>query len=122
MITYDQPFRKTYTIPASAIDTAGVKLQIVGPKGLQGRLSDISAVITVDTTVAVTSIEVGTVADADKFGTLSVPIGVAGVLANAFVDLTTDDNLIPADTVVEISSDGGATAGDADLSVTIDWF
>ena len=34
----------------------------------------------------------------------------------------TNDVELEADTVVEVASDGGATAGDADVIVTVDWF
>ena len=34
----------------------------------------------------------------------------------------TDRATLTADTVVDITTDQGATAGDADITVTIDWF
>jgi len=121
-MSYDLPLVQTYTLPNSAIDTATVKLRVIGPAGLRGRLESIGAVITADTTDAASVVQVGTAATADAFGTLSVPVASAGASTNAAVILTDDDNFMAADTVVEIASDGGSTAGDADLTVTIAWF
>lgn len=122
MKTYDQPFRQTYTLPASAIATAGIKLRVVGPSGMQGRLASMSGVVTTATTDAVTVIQVGTTATATAYGVMTVAIGAADTFVNTFTDSTSDTNLIAADTTVEIASDGGATLGAADLVVTIDWF
>ena len=122
MITYDTPFRMSYTIPAAAIDTAAVLLSVCGPAGLKGRVSNISGVVTTSTTVAASEIQVGTTADEDAYATCAVPVLTAPAVFNTLVDLTSDANLIPANSVVEIASDGGATAGDGDIVVTIDWF
>lgn len=123
MITYDQPLRQTYTLLASAVATSGTKLTVMGPAGRKGRLAAMGAVVTTATTATVSIISVGITGTLGKFGSLTIPVGAAVVTtANAMVDLTTDANLIPADTPVLISSNGGSTAGAADLTVTIDWF
>lgn len=122
-MNYDLPTHISYTLPASAIDTIGTKLSILGPRGKVGHLVAMSAVVTTATTVAVSVINVGITGTLDKFGSLTVPVGAAIVtVANNPTISTTDANQIPADTAVLISSDGGSTAGDADVSVTIAWF
>lgn len=123
MITYDQPLRMTYQIAAAAIDTLSANLlSIAGPKGLQGRLEAVVAVNTTAVTAAASAVEIGDGTTTDLYGSLSVPISSANVVANTAVVSTLDETLIPADSRVVISTDGGATAGDANLFVTIAWF
>lgn len=121
-MAYDIPIHMTYTLPASAVDTAGTKLSVVGPLGLKGRLVSIGAVVTTATTVAASVIRVGTAGTADLYGSLTIPVGAAATVANSATISTTDSNQIAENTAVLISSDGGSTAGDADLTVTIAWY
>ena len=48
----------------------------------------------------------------------------AAQLAAAGADVVAgvNDVELPADTIIDITSDGGSTLGDADVYVTIDWF
>ncbi len=121
---YNQPTTSTYTLRAATISTAATLQSVIGPRGMQGRLVGIGAVVTTNTTNAATLITVGTAADGDKFGTLSVPIATAGPAAahNNPTLTPVDANLLAADTAVIIATNGGCTAGAADISVTIDWF
>ena len=118
-MAYDNPERKTYSLAASAIATAGGKLTIVGPKGKDGRVSSVEAVITTATTDAATLIRVGDSATTAEYATLSVPIGAAAIAANEPVIVDVE---IAADAVIYVNSDGGCTAGAADIAVTVDWF
>lgn len=121
---YNQPVTSTYTLKAATISAAATLLTVIGPRGHKGRLVGIGAVVTTSTTVAASTLTVGTAADGDKFGTLSVPVATAGPAA-AYNDATIssiDTNLMAADTAVVIASAGGSTAGAADITVTIDWF
>jgi len=123
-MAYHNPVYTTHTLSAQSIVTAGTLLSVVGPKGKQGRLVGIGAVVTTSTTGAATELRVGSATTADKYGTLSVPVATAGADA-AYNDATINDvdsNLMPADTAVLIATDGGCTAGAADISVTIAWF
>ena len=119
---YDNPIYQTYTLAASAIDTAGTKLSVVGPAGTKGRLVSIGSVVVNDVTVAASTVNVGITGTLAKYGTLSVPISSAAAVANAATISTSDSNEMPADTAVLISAGGEATAGDADLTVTIAWY
>lgn len=123
-MAYHDPVYATYTLTAETIDTAATLHSIIGPAGHTGVLIGIGAVVTTSTTAAATELRVGTTGDADKFGTLSVPVATAGPAA-AYNDATissVDDNLLPADTAVLIATDGGCTAGAADITVTVAWF
>ena len=121
-MAYHDPIHATYTLPAATISGAATLLTVVGPAGKVGRLEGISAAITTDTTVAATELRVGDAGDADQYGTLSVPVATAGNVYNAATISATDDNVMPADTAVVIASDGGSTAGAADIAVYIAWY
>lgn len=121
-MAYDKPVHATYTLAAKDISSAATLMTVVGPKGKQGRLMGITTALTTATTGAASEIRVGNGSDADKFGTLSVPVAAIGSVANDATINAVDDNLMPADTAVVIASDGGSTAGAADIAVHIAWF
>ena len=129
MSNYDAPIHSTYTLKAATVSAAATLLSVVGPAGKQGHLVGMSAVVTTSTTVAATALSVGITGTLGKYGSLSVPIATAGPAAayNAMTSLTTGATngsavLIAADTAILLSSDGGSTAGAADITVTIAWF
>ena len=119
-MSYDNPINITSKLLAETISSSGVKRKITGPAGLTGRVESITALVTTGTTDAATIISVGTSGDADAFASVSVPVLSADGIASTLISGVTA--LIPADSVVEISSDGGCTAGAANLEVTIAWF
>ena len=122
MATYDNPMRITYTLTAVSVASAADLLDIVGPLGLQGRVVAMAAVVTTGNTTAAGTIDVGSAGDDNAFAVLTIPIAAADLAFNAPTLLTTDANLIPANTRAIISSDGGGTAGIVDAVVVIDWF
>jgi len=127
---YDGADRRVYRFPAAAIDTAGVFGRFIGPRGKVGRVRGIEAVNTAAVTVAASSITVGN-NGAVAPASLSIPVSAinAGTSMTAAEEKAagakevagTNDVELEADTVVEVESDGGATAGDADITVTVDW-
>lgn len=119
-MAYDNPIHATYRFPAAAIDTAGSIGTVVGPAGKTGRLLGISSVVTVQTTTNPSNITVGSDSDADAYGTHVVPAAAVGTTTNGLTRGVTQ--VIPADSDVEIASDGGAAAGDGDIIVHISWF
>tara|TARA_R110000851_G_scaffold121083_1_gene249584 strand:- start:526 stop:891 length:366 start_codon:yes stop_codon:yes gene_type:complete len=121
-MSYDNPLTITYQVQAATVSTAATLIRGVGPKGLKGRLVDIGFVTTTATTDAATELRVGTVADPDKYGILSVPVQSAAAVTNGASKYTTTSNLIPADTYFALASDGASTAGAGTILVTIDWF
>jgi len=123
-MAYNNPISASYTVAAATISTAATLLTIIGPKGYKGRLAGIGGVVTTSTTDAATVIAVGSASDADKYGTLSIPVATAGASAaynNATIS-DIDDNIMPADTAVLLSTGGESTAGAATITVYIDWF
>lgn len=121
-MAYERPVYSTYTLPAATISSAATLLRIVGPKGMTGVLAGISAVITTEATGSDTELRVGVSGDADKFGTLTVPASAVGTAHNGADLSPADENLLPVDTTVLIATDGGGTAGAADIAVTVGWF
>ncbi len=119
---YDNALRETYRFPAAAFDTAAVFGRFQGPVGKIGRIEAAQFVITADTTVAVSLITVDTNAGLTTPLSVSVPIDVAGVGGVAADALIAGADELPADTQIEVASDGGATAGDGDFIVTVGWY
>jgi len=121
-MSYHDPIHATYTLKAASLASAATLLSVSGPAGKKGRLVGITGVVTTGVTDAAATVSVGTDADSDAYGSLSVPVGAAGSSANDALVKPADDNLIPEDSVVEIAADGAATAGAADLAIHIAWF
>jgi len=123
-MAYNEPIYVTTTLRAATLSTAATLASIVGPRGKVGRLESISAVVTTSTTDAATQLRVGSAADADKYGILAVPVAAAGPAAayNAATIYSVDANLMPANTAVVIATNGGCTAGAADVTVVTAWF
>jgi hypothetical protein len=120
----------TYKFAAFAgLSAAGQSSEkIAGPAGATGRLISMVAVVTTGVTVAagVATLR-NNVTTTETYGSLTVPVLAAELSAG---DLVIDDvgpgtpadtARIPADAQLELDGDGGATAGAADIYVTILW-
>jgi len=118
-MSYSNGHTCVYRFAAATLSTAAIIGRIMGPSGKQGRLIDISDVVTTGVTAAANTTDVGLTADVDAFGTLSTPISSANAVHNGMTRGAT--NIIPADTVVEVSTNGECTAGAADILVAIEW-
>lgn len=121
MNTYDEPTLVTYQLDAASVAAAAELATFAGPAGKAGRVVSISALVTTGVTVAPSVVSVNTLDNSTVCGSLTVPVGGVDTVANASVD-GTDDTLIPADTAFTIDSDGGATAGAANIVVVVAWF
>lgn len=120
-MSYSEGYQSAvYRFPAAAIDTAAVIGNIVGPAGKQGKVTGVAYYITVATTVAASTISIGDGTDVDAYVTMAVPIASIGDTGNTIVDGV--DSTIDADSLVVVQSDGGATAGDGDILVYINWY
>ena len=121
---YASPLVMTYPVPAvNLVGAAAIDLRIGGPEGMVGRVVAVTAAISTAVTVAASTVTIGIVGTVDTYATLPVPIQAANTVANAnLVNLCTDANLIPADSIVHVGNSGGSTAGVADVYVTIAWF
>ncbi|MGR9117429.1 MAG: hypothetical protein ACU85E_16900 [Gammaproteobacteria bacterium] len=118
MSGYDNPQTICYRFPAAAIASAATMGIFTGPSGKKGRVTDLAYVVTTGVTVAAAAITVGITGDTDKFFTQSVPVASANAVGNGGTYVAEVD----ADTAVLVTSDGGCTAGAADLLVTVDWY
>lgn len=119
--TYDDPLRVSYQLNAASLATAAELATYVGPAGKQGRVESISALVTTAVTVAPSVVTVNDLANTVVGGSLSVPIGAVDTFANAITG-NTDATLLPADSPFTIDTNGGATAGAANLVVVVAWF
>lgn len=119
-MSYSNPTSITYRLPAAAIATAGVLGRFIGPTGLTGRVVDICSVVTAGVTIEANTVTVGTAADPDANATLTVAISAANAVQNGATLVTAA--LLAADTLFVVNSGGEATAGAADILVTVDWF
>lgn len=119
-MSYSIPTSTTYRFPAASVVSAATIGRIMGPAKMQGRLVDISYVVTTGVTVAASNIRVGSAAATSAYGTLAVPIAAADLVGNGMVRGATAD--LPEDTAILVGSAGGATAGAVDILVVIDWF
>jgi len=122
MSEYHNPLRTTHVLVAATLSALAEIGKFSGPAGMQGRVESISVLVTTATTVAVTSVSLGDGTTVNTYGSTAVPIASANAVANTLVSLTDDDNLIPADTMVTIETDGGCTAGAGTVTVVVAWF
>lgn len=119
---YDNPIQVSYRFAAVTVSAAGVLGRMAGPAGRAGRVLNISAVVTTDVTVAPALITVDTNAGLTDPASLTLPVAAANAVAGSLQADTEGASELPADTAIELQSDGGATAGAADITVTIGWF
>ena len=119
-MSYSNGISALYRFPAATLTSAAVVGRIEGPDGAEGRLISVTTVVTTGVTVAAASVEIGLTGDTDQFGSVSVPISSAGARTSAFTRGT--DNRIDVGDEVEVYTDGGATAGAADICVLIEWY
>lgn len=123
MADYANPIYTTHSLAAvSFTGAAGAKMNVSGPAGKVGRIVGLSVNLTTATTVAASGLKVGTIADDDAYATLAVPIAAINTVLTGMVDLQSDTNLIPADSGVVVTGNGGSTAGAGTVTLIIAWF
>jgi len=123
---------RTYRFPAAAVDTAVVHGRFIGPAGKRGRVRGIEFLCTVACTGATPSVvsagnnaavapaAINLIAQAQFAGQAMSASELKA--AGADVEAGVNDVELAADTTVEVASDGGLTAGDGDVIVSVDWF
>ena len=123
--------RRVYRFTSAAVDTAAVFGRFIGPAGKLGRVRGMEFLCTVQTTGSDSTVTAG-VNGATLPAALTIPAlaQFAGIAATA-AQVTAagadevagvNDVILTADTVIEVASDGGNTAGDGDVTVTVDWY
>jgi len=119
---YDSGQEISYRFAAATLTAAAVVGRLIGPAGKIGRVTSLTSIVTTGVTVAAAVVDVDTVAGITTPVTLTVPISSANAGASATKAVVDASTELPADTVVQVSSDGGPTAGAADLVVTVTWY
>jgi len=122
MSEYHNPLRTTHVLTTATLSTLAEIGKFSGPAGMQGRVESISVLVSTATTAADCLVSLGDGTTLNKFGGVTVPVTSLNGVANTLVSLTDDDNLIPADSMVTIETDGGCTAGAGTVTVVIAWF
>jgi hypothetical protein len=121
--TYDNPVQVSYRFAAASLTGAAAVLgRFQGPAGRTGRVLDLSYLLTTGVTVAASAVTIDTNAGITTPVSVAVPIAAintGGSATKADLEAGTE---YPADTVVEVQGAGGATAGAADINVTMGWF
>lgn len=116
---------RTYRFAAATISAAGVIGRVIGPAGKRGRVIGAEYVVTTDVTVAASVLTVDTNAglvSPFSFGVEVAAANAGGAATKAELDAQDVDAELPADTTIEIQTDGGSTAGAVDLALTIQWY
>jgi hypothetical protein len=113
---------RTYRFAAATLSAAAIVGRVQGPAGKVGRVIGFEYVVTTTTTTNPAVITVDTNAGLTGPFTSSVPVATAPAAGAATAAQMKAGAELPADTVIEIASDGGPGAGAADLNVTIAWY
>lgn len=112
---------RTYRFDALTLSAVAVIGRIQGPAGKVGRVTGFEYVVTTTTTTAAAAITIGENGAAAPF-TGSIPVATAPAAGAATAAQLKAGSELPADTIIEIASDGGPGAGAADLLVTVQWY
>jgi hypothetical protein len=113
---------RTYRIAAATLSSAAVVGRVQGPAGKVGRVTGWEYVVTTSTTTGAASMTVDTNAGLTAPFTTSIPVATAPAAGAATAAQLSAGDELPADTIIEIASDGGPAAGAADLLLTIQWY
>jgi len=113
---------RTYRFPAETISSAAVLQRIIGPAGKRGRVVGAEYIVTTGVTAAAPAITVDTNAGLTSPFSMSVEVASADTGGAATAAELKAGAELPADTVIEIASDGGSTAGACDLIFTVQWY
>ena len=123
-MSYSNGIQTTHFFDGAAIDTDAAFVggeNIPAIAGLTGRVTSITVYCTVQLTTSTSRIEIGVAGgDQDGYAYLDVPASAVGAIVTG-VTAGVLGNRIAADDAWQISSDGGAAAGDGDVLVTVEW-
>lgn len=122
---YDNPQKSVVHLDAAAIAGGGDLLNIVGPAGKRGRVTRFEVLVTTAFTVADSVLTLDTFTPslaADP--TLTIPftgsaIGDVVRATKAQLDAFSE---LPADSGLQLASDGGSTAGAGSIELEIEWY
>ena len=120
---YSNGLQTTHTVSGmNFVSGAAEDLVLAGPKGLTGRVTSMSVLVTTGVTNAPSAIQVGVSGgDLDAYATAPVAIAAANAVTGNVVSAGVLGNKIPADTKFAIGNAGGSSAGVGSAVVTIEW-
>ncbi len=113
---------RSYRFEALTVSSAAVIGRIQGPAGKIGRITGFEYVLTTGVTTAAAAITVDTNAGLTAPFATTMPVAAINTGGAATLTQIKDGDELPADTIVEISSDAAAGAGAADIILTVNWY
>ncbi len=114
--------QRTYQFLNAALDTAAIFGRIQGPAGKVGRLTGVEWHITAELTTNPTVLTFDHAVALPLLPTVSVAAAATNLGGSATeAELKAGAEFL-ADTIIECTSNGGAAAGDADVTITIQWY
>lgn len=117
---YDHPIQVSYRFPAASLTGGAATFgRFIGPAGKTGRLLSLTTIVTTSVTVAAATVILGA---AGVNGSMTVPISSANAGLSATAAQIKAATNIVADAVTTVGTNGAATAGAADVVVSIGWF
>lgn len=123
MRNYDNPIEVTYVVAAGALSGGAATLKrFIGPKGRVGRTLALTYIVTTGVTVAAALVTIDNAGTAGAYGSVSIPVIAANNGGSATVANLKAASELPADTVLSIKTNGAATAGAADVTLSVGWY
>jgi len=122
---YDNPQRTILHLDAAAIATGGDLATIVGPAGKVGRVRRFDLVTTTAFTVADSELSLDTITPSlttPPSLTAAFTGSAAGDVTRAASSALQGFSDLPADSPLQLASDGGSTAGAGSIELEIDWY
>jgi hypothetical protein len=122
---YDNPERTLIHLDLAAVAGGGDLATLAGPAGKVGRVTRLGVAVTTAFTVADSVLSLDSVTPSlTTPPSLTIPFTGSAIGDNVEATraaLNTFSEL-PADTVLQLASDGGSTAGAGSVTLQIDWY
>ena len=114
----------TYRFPAVSVASAAVIGRIVGPVGLRGRITSMTALATTTLTSTPGTVTLGHSGAAAAYATLTLPLTTAPARIDGVLSIVSEGGGYTQsnpDLVIEMAAGGQPVAGAADIVVTVEW-
>lgn len=122
---YDNPERTLIHLDAQTLSAAADVASVIGPAGKVGRVSRLGVGVTTAFTVADTVLSLDTVTPSLAAPpTLTIPFTGSAIGDNVEATRAALNSFteLPADTLLQLATDGGSTAGAGSVTLQIDWY
>ncbi len=114
----------TYRFPAASVASDAVVGRIVGPVGMRGKITSMTALATTTITTTPGTLTAGHSGNDAAFMTLTLPLTTAPARVDGVLSIVYDRGGYQRsnpDQVIEIAAGGEPAAGAADICVTVEW-